>query len=96
MDERSVRNATNPKVQNRLVPAVFGKRTFVERNEAKRWLTDRKGFNPTSPRANPDPIVPQSVAVMLRLEPQAAAKLQVKADAKGVRLDVFIASLISE
>lgn len=47
MDERSVRNAANPKLPDRLVTKNFGRRTLVDIHDARRWLTGRKGFVPT-------------------------------------------------
>lgn len=47
MDERSVRNAANPKLPNPLVTESVGRRSLVRPEEARRWLADRKGFIPT-------------------------------------------------
>jgi hypothetical protein len=47
MDERSVRNAANPKVNDPLKTESVGKRSLVTPLEAKRWLAGRKGFVPT-------------------------------------------------
>lgn len=48
MDERSVRNAANPKLQDPLKTETVGKRTAVPVEEARRWLAGRKGYVPTS------------------------------------------------
>lgn len=48
MDERSVRNAANPKLQNPLMTEQVGRRSLVRPEEARRWLTNRKGFVPTN------------------------------------------------
>lgn len=48
MDERSVRNAANPKVPDALKPETVGKRSVVPIEEARRWLAGRKGFVPTT------------------------------------------------
>ena len=44
MDERSVRNAANPKLADPLKAVQIGKRSLVEPKEAQRWLAGRKGF----------------------------------------------------
>lgn len=47
MSEKSVRNATQPTAQDRLVTSKQGTRTVVEVAEALRWLSGRRSFNPT-------------------------------------------------
>lgn len=47
MDERSVRNAANPKLPDPLKTEQVGKRSLVRPEEARRWLASRKGFVPT-------------------------------------------------
>ena len=47
MDERSVRNAANPKLPNPLNTQPVGRRSLVRPEEARRWLAGRKGFVPT-------------------------------------------------
>lgn len=47
MDERSVRNAANPKLPEALVTKNFGRRSMIAIEDARRWLTSRKGFVPT-------------------------------------------------
>lgn len=47
MDERSVRNAANPKLADPLKTTPIGKRSLVSVEEANRWLAGRKGFVPT-------------------------------------------------
>jgi len=53
MDERSVRNAANPKLADPLKTEQFGKRSLVSPEEARRWLVGRKGFIPTQPYNGP-------------------------------------------
>lgn len=48
MDERSVRNAANPKLPDPLKTEQVGKRSLVRPEEARRWLAVRKGFIPTA------------------------------------------------
>jgi hypothetical protein len=47
MEERSVRNAANPKLPDPLKTEQVGKRSLVSPEEARRWLANRKGFIPT-------------------------------------------------
>ncbi len=47
MDERSVRNAANPKLPDALVTKNFGRRSMIAIEDARRWLSSRKGFVPT-------------------------------------------------
>jgi hypothetical protein len=47
MDERSVRNAMNPKSPDRLTGQPHANRTFIPVAEARRWLKGRRGFQPT-------------------------------------------------
>lgn len=49
MDERSVRNAANPKLPDALKTEQVGQRSLVSPEEARRWLGRRKGFVPTKP-----------------------------------------------
>lgn len=44
MDERSVRNAANPKLPDPLKTESVGKRSLVTPEEARRWLAGRKSF----------------------------------------------------
>lgn len=47
MDEKSVRNATNPKLKNHLKTFNRGTRTYVNAQDAREWLAGRRGFKPT-------------------------------------------------
>ncbi|SFN74599.1 hypothetical protein SAMN05216386_1689 [Nitrosospira briensis] len=47
MDEKSVRNAANPKHKNHLKTFNHGSRTYVNVGDAKAWLQQRRGFKPT-------------------------------------------------
>jgi|GEM_PF-1938393 len=53
MDERSVRNAANPKVADPLKTEQFGKRSLVSPEEARRWLAGRKAYIPTQKYEGP-------------------------------------------
>jgi hypothetical protein len=47
MDEKSVRNAANPKHKNHLKTFNHGARTYVDVEDARAWLQQRRGFKPT-------------------------------------------------
>jgi DNA-binding XRE family transcriptional regulator len=47
MDEKSVRNATYEKSEDRLRTFIRGGRAYVEASEARRWLAARRGYRPT-------------------------------------------------
>lgn len=47
MNEKSVRNATQPKAPDRLHTRKEGTRTVVDSHEALRWLKGRRHFKPT-------------------------------------------------
>lgn len=47
MQEKSVRNATQPNAQDRLHTRKEGTRTVVDSHEALRWLKGRRNFKPT-------------------------------------------------
>ena len=47
MDEKSVRNAANPKHKNHLKTFNHGSRTYIDVEDAKAWLQQRRGFRPT-------------------------------------------------
>jgi hypothetical protein len=47
MDEKSVRNAANPKLKNYLKTFNHGARTYVGVGDARAWLQKRGGFKPT-------------------------------------------------
>ena len=47
MDEKSVRNAANPKSKDPLKTFSHGSRTYVNAEDAKDWLSRRRGFKPT-------------------------------------------------
>ena len=54
MDERSVRNAANPKLPNPLITEPVGRRSLVRPEAARRWLANRKGFVKTKPTNESD------------------------------------------
>lgn len=53
MNEKAVRNATQPKAKDRLETIKVGAKTMVTHEEALRWLSNRRNFKPT--------VIPDSV-----------------------------------
>lgn len=47
MDEKSTRNAANPKHKDHLKTFSHGARTYVDVQDARTWLQQRRGFTPT-------------------------------------------------
>jgi hypothetical protein len=97
MDERSVRNAANPKLPNPLTTTQLGKRTFVDHETARRWLADRKGFVPTQTRTDATAALasPQMVPVMVKLPVDTMTRLTAKAKASGLSLSSVIEQLLA-
>jgi len=82
MDERSVRNAANPKLPEPLKTTPVGKRSLVTPKDARRWLEGRKGFIPTQSYTGQKPL---QVNVTLKGFTADDAKLvQQDADARGI------------
>jgi len=61
MDEKSVRNAANPKGKDPLKTVNEGSRTYVEPKEALAWLSRRRGFKPTTVIHDKDVVSPIGV-----------------------------------
>lgn len=93
MDERSVRNAANPKLAKPLVTASSGKRTYVAIEDARKWLEGRKGFIPTQP-ADSTPAPLTSSPVEITLAGNLVRQLNAKAASLGVTVETLIARLI--
>ena len=92
MDERSVRNACNPKSPGALQTVVIGKRTMVTRQAAKLWLEGRKGYVALSKHAPSRPSSHEETQrIALDLPVALAAKLRASAQAVGLSLDAYIA-----
>lgn len=91
MDERSVRNAANPKVNDPLKTEAVGKRSLVTPQEAKRWLAGRKGF--TSTQLGSD-IQKQVATKAIDLPSDIAEQLSMKAKQAGLSVAEFIKTVI--
>ena len=90
MEERSVRNAANPKLADPLVTEQYGKRTVVTLVEARRWLAGRKGFVPTqsvAPRSEP--------MIELPLPASIVSGLKAKAASIGIPVETFIRTCLA-
>ncbi|TWO71506.1 hypothetical protein FN976_11370 [Caenimonas sedimenti] len=92
MDERSVRNATNPSATSPLATETLEKRTFVPIAEAKRWLAARKGFVPTT--GLPGQAGDQVAVAPPALAPATLAALTQRAQAQGLAVDAFVHRLL--
>jgi hypothetical protein len=74
MDERSVRNAAaKTNGEGRLLTEAFGKRSYVEVTEARRWLNGRKGFVATTSGEARTPVPTLSAEILEALAQKAAA-----------------------
>jgi len=91
MDEKSVRNAANPKVNDPLKTETIGKRSLVTPQEAKRWLAGRKGFIPTQRIAD---VKNQHKSKSIELPSDLAEALNLKAEQAGLSIAEFIKKAI--
>jgi len=94
LDERSVRNACNPKLAGHLETVAVGKRTMVEPEAAKRWLSTRKGYVPlrrTSQAESSPPVLP--ALATLELPEQLLVQLNAKAAEASLSLNEYLAKL---
>ena len=91
MDERSVRNAANPKLNDPLKTEAVGKRSLVTTQEAKRWLAGRKGFAPTQFGSD---IKKQVATKTIDLPSDIAEQLNIKAEQAGLSVAEFIKAVI--
>ena len=92
MDERSVRNAANPKLTDPLKTEQVGKRSLVSPEEARRWLAGRKGFTPTKQYEGDQPIKPKEFNMELPLD--LAELIEREAKKTGVPFNVFLEKAI--
>lgn len=87
MDERSVRNAANPKLPNPLKTEQVGKRSLVTPEEARRWLDGRKGFVPTK---KCEVSVTQVPEYDLELSPELVEVIEKKAKNAGLSFNAYL------
>ena len=98
MDERSVRNAANPKLPDALVTTNIGRRSMIAIEDARRWLSGRKGFVPTQgtvPADAPDaPAAPQLSS--LAVPHELAARVSESAQSANLSPGEFLAQLLDK
>lgn len=88
MDERSVRNAANPKLTDPLKTEQVGKRSLVSPDEARRWLAGRKGFTPTKQYEGDPPVKPKEFNIEFSIE--LAELIEREAKRKGIPFNVCL------
>ena len=91
MDERSVRNAANPKLPNPLRTTTEGKRTLVSVEDARKWLAGRKGFVPTQSEGTSRSMEMSSIS----LPSEVVDQLALSAAASGLSVQQFIAQHVA-
>ena len=92
MDERSVRNAANPKLPDPLKTEQVGKRSLVNPEEARRWLSGRKRFVPTSKHEGVVPERPQEFD--MEVSEELVAIIKQKAKKAGVSFEAYFKKVL--
>jgi hypothetical protein len=92
MDERSVRNAANPKLTNPLKTEQVGQRSLVRPDEARRWLAGRKGYVPT--QAYDGPRIPSFDLTLPELPKEFLEQVQREAEETGISAQKILAEQI--
>lgn len=94
MDERSVRNAANPKLPSPLRTETIGKRSLIAVEEARRWLAGRKGFFPTKPMQEKSPFS-WTVKASLELPTDIINALDLRASSRGVTKEDYLRTVLA-
>lgn len=92
MDERSVRNAANPKLPDPLKTEQVGKRSLVNPEEARRWLSGRKGFIPTNKNEGAVPERPQEFD--MEVSEELVAIIEQQAKKAGVSFEAYFKKVL--
>lgn len=92
MDERSVRNAANPKLSNSLKTELKGVRSLVNIEEAGRWLAGRKGF--TASKLYAGSAVKRAPEFDIHIKPEQAMHIEQKAQEAGVSFEEYFNALL--
>lgn len=92
MDERSVRNAANPKLSDPLKTEQIGKRSLVTPEEARRWLAGRKGFIPT--RACEVHVTQRPPEFDLQLAPELVEAIEREAKKAGLSFNAYFKKVL--
>lgn len=93
MDERSVRNAANPKLSDPLKTEQVGKRSLVNPEEARRWLAGRKGFVPT--KESEERVMQRPPEFDLELTPELVDALERKAKKAGLSFNAYFSQVLA-
>ena len=94
MDERSVRNACNPKLPAALKTSQYGKRTLVAPADAKAWLTGRKGYVPLHEQQPRTDQAEQDDVVQLELPKALLERMQSAAQRQGQSVEAMLRQLL--
>jgi hypothetical protein len=95
MDERSVRNATNPKNPGALKTVQAGKRTLVRPADAKSWLAGRKSYTALR-EESPTPSAPLvSEMAQLQLPKGLLDRMTSTAQSKGQSIEAMLSQLLN-
>ncbi|MCX7207733.1 MAG: hypothetical protein NT086_17490 [Proteobacteria bacterium] len=89
MDERSVRNAANPKLAGALKTITKFKRTVVTVADARIWLAERKGFVPTTRRDASDEVHTEETAEIV-LPKATVSRLKEEAAKSGLSVSDYL------
>lgn len=95
MDERSVRNACNPKLPGALKTKQYGKRTLVHPEDAKAWLIGRKGYVPPREASPPPDLGTPGEVAQLELPKALLERMQSAAQRQGKSIEALLAQLLS-
>lgn len=88
MDERSVRNAANPKLPAPLKTEQVGKRSLVSPEDARRWLAGRKEFVQT--QVNESDVVHRPPSYDVVLPPELAEQIRKEAEESGELFSIYL------
>ncbi|MFS0756519.1 hypothetical protein ABC383_17730 [Noviherbaspirillum sp. 1P10PC] len=92
MDERSVRNAANPKLADPLKTEQVGKRSLVSVEEARRWLVGRKGFVQT--RESKTFVMHRPPEWNVEIPQDLIEQIHRKAEERGVSPNVLLKEMV--
>jgi hypothetical protein len=92
MDERSVRNAANPKLPDPLKTEQVGKRSLVSPEEARRWLAGRKGYIPT--KEGEDHVAQHTPKFNIELTKENMEIIERAANKAGISVEAYFNKLL--
>lgn len=94
MDERSVRNAANPRLPDALVTKSIGRRSMIALEDARRWLAGRKAFVPTQGAAPGVALAAAPQEAYLTVPGEIATRLSEAARSANLSPADFLAQLL--